>query len=932
MPLVNHSFDEHTRTIKTDNCRREIHTLTTSIDTVSATSNALVDGTQATFQSFDSITATGTNNKLSLVDSGTAAWNLPAATVSGFQTVSVRNINGQPAATDNGTLTFQNVAVGGTIIIDGLTMTATNGTATAADIAAAFASGATVNNARITGSDGGAWTLSAGPSTNQVSFVSATPNTAVTPIAVTGTAQTGQQAVQTILVTYDASAGAAGDILSFSINGVTVRTAPLAADTVVAAGQAIAAAINGYLGSTTATSVVTAAGATQGQVTVTTANGIQIGAVSDVTNAGGVTNTVVATTQGAIQGGAVSISETAGNSGASFTDSWDADNFVGATEFISDRSTGAVSITDVNAGTAITMKGASSNVANGAITAAFDAGNSTITFNATGGTGTSTGRGAVTLTSAAATDLTTVNINSTGATNRVGTMTFNGQATAININANSAFDTSGIVVGTNTANQVITVSGSAANRGASATSAPTAAVVLGTLDSDIDSVNASGLTAGGVSLTIADTLATITGGAGSDYITTAATAQLAAVSGGAGTDVLIQANTNAIASLTAGNLFSGFEVYQANNGVALDMDLLATNNTIGAIRINDGAGTTAVTDLSSTQASDITVIAANGRADMQLKVATGTADVMNILVSDLDLTSGETTTVDADWYIDNVETINITAFDNVDIASIANMNEVTTLNVRGAGGVDITTSTAALQSGLVVNYSGVTAASTIFNFSAATTNALSFVGSAGADTVTDSVVGGNVINTAGGQDTVTLTAKTGGTGPDIITGGALGDVIDLKNGSGSGAYGNATYQKITFQYANGDSVITGTVAGTGYDATVMDSVIDVDMANGASASAGSILTFDTLQAATSFTFTTTAPVFGTTAVTNAYDFLVFSPTGGSVYLYQDTNGNRIIESGEFGVKLVGVTSTSEAVAGEFAITTGNLVYTSASDA
>ena len=793
------------------------YTLTTDINTFTPGSNAVVDGTQTTFQAADSIVASGTNNKLSLIDNGTAAWTLPAATVSGLQTVALRNING-----------------------------------TAATAAVA-----------------------------QVSTLTYSDYT----FAAAGTVTVANVATAAVVVVLDASITGANLAVSVA-SGINA-----------AAGSLYVATVSGN----TVTLTAKTAGAVTAPTSVTVPGVASVGAVGSVAS---------------ITAGAAAVAST----GA--VDTLDADNFIGMTTFISDRSTSAVTINDVNNGMQITMNGATSTVGNGALTAVFDAGVSAITFNATNGTGTSTTRGAVALTSAAVTDLTTATINSTGGTNRVGVITLNGQATAINVNATTALDITSIAVGTNVAAQSIIVSGAAANRAATGTAAPTASVVLGLLDSDIDVVNASGLTAGGVSLTINDTAAVITGGTGTDFITTAAGAQLGTVTAGAGTDVLIQANTNAIATLTAGNLFSGFEIYQANDGVALDMDLLATNNTIGAIRLNNAGGGNAITDMSAIQAANITVLAANGATTFALKTATGTADVMNILVSDLDLTSGEANTVAGDWTIANVETINITAFDNMTLAATNNITGVNSIIVSGPGAVSITTGAMAATSGMAFDYSGITATTATLNFAAATTQPITFVGSAGADLVTDSVIGGNVLNTGAGQDVITLTNKGSGTGGDVITAGAAGDTI-----AAGAALGNAVFEKFTLKFANGDSVITSSVVGTGFDAGTMDSVTGLDLANAAAAGAGNVVTFDTAQSATAVTFSATAVTFGTTAVTNAFDFYVYNTgVGGVSYIYQDTDGDKIIENGEFGVQIVGVAAT-DTTATEFAVTTGNLVLT-----
>jgi hypothetical protein len=110
-------------------------------------------------------------------------------------------------------------------------------------------------------------------------------------------------------------------------------------------------------------------------------------------------------------------------------------------------------------------------------------------------------------------------------------------------------------------------------------------VTLGALDADFKSINASGLTAGGVSATLsATTTATFTGGAGADRLTTSTSGQTGAVDAGAGTDTLILANSVDIDTTAKGALYKGFETLAVANAVSIDMDLL-TGSTITAVAV-----------------------------------------------------------------------------------------------------------------------------------------------------------------------------------------------------------------------------------------------------------------------------------------------------------------------------------------------------------
>jgi hypothetical protein len=450
---------------------------------------------------------------------------------------------------------------------------------------------------------------------------------------------------------------------------------------------------------------------------------------------------------------------------------------------------------------------------------------------------------------------------------------------------------------------------------------------LEAFDADFVSINASGLTAGGASGTLSTTLtATFTGGAGSDRITTSTSAQTGAIDAAGGTDTLILTDSADIDTTAEGAIYKNFEVLVADStaaAVSIDMDLI-TGSTITAIGIVDGAvNATSVTDMTATQAANVTIGALNGAATLGVKNATqvGTLDTLAITVSDGDTTGSEANAAAGDLTIAGVETITVTATDDLTLATMANITGLTSLTVSGGGDVSITTGAHAVSANESINFSGLTAA-TVFNFAAATTNALAFTGGSGVDTVTDSVTGGNVISTGAGSDSITLTLKTGGTAGDMITMGTDGDALAINS-----AYGNDASDVLTLKFADGDTVIDSSVTGTGFVAATMDAVTGIDFATAAAAAAGNVITFDTDHSATAVTFGSSALTFGTTTVSNAYDFYVYNTgAGGITYAYQDTDGDKIIENGEFGIQLTGVAATAS-TSGEFAITSGNLVLT-----
>ena len=166
--------------------------------------------------------------------------------------------DGSSDVTETNTFDFSAnvVAQDETIILDGMTMTATGGAAAAADIAAAFeaaslsGTGATVNNAVVTGTASGDWTYDDSAGGGSLTLTSATANSNVADLgAVGGTA------------TVDAPVVVQGDTASATSVGVVGNaiTVTVSADTMTAgiSTSAVAALINGQ---STSVGTVTASG------------------------------------------------------------------------------------------------------------------------------------------------------------------------------------------------------------------------------------------------------------------------------------------------------------------------------------------------------------------------------------------------------------------------------------------------------------------------------------------------------------------------------------------------------------------------------------------------------------------------------------------------------------------------------------------------
>jgi hypothetical protein len=440
------------------------------------------------------------------------------------------------------------------------------------------------------------------------------------------------------------------------------------------------------------------------------------------------------------------------------------------------------------------------------------------------------------------------------------------------------------------------------------------------MDDDFASVDASGMTGNFTGQLNATVAATFTGGSGADSITTSTTGQTGTVSGGDGDDLLILDSSADINTTAEGAVYTNFETVRVNDGQALDMDIM-TGSTITAIQVLDSsAAATSVTDMTAAQAADVQLRDFNNVLTLGVKGAgtVGSQDVLNITVSDGDTIANETliaTNTDGlDATIAGVETITINAFDNFDADALNNITGMTRLNITGGGTVDIIAGAVTLGSNGFVNAGDATGAVT-FVGTAVATNAFAYTGSSGIDTVTDNAIGGNQINTGAGNDIVTLTAKTGGTATTAVTLGAGQDDVIVA------MIGNDAIDAMLFNFAAGDSISDSST--TGISATLTDTITGLD-GRTATAANGSKAEFDTEVQATSVTAGTAAVALGTTTVANAGDFFVHIASATVTNVYQDTDGDGVIEAGEFALLLTGI-ATNTLAAGDFTVTGGDLI-------
>jgi hypothetical protein len=421
--------------------------------------------------------------------------------------------------------------------------------------------------------------------------------------------------------------------------------------------------------------------------------------------------------------------------------------------------------------------GASANLT-GAITAGYAAAATTASLAYTGGTS-----GGVSFTGAG---LTTANIASSSAANTGATIS----------SAVTGLKTWNITASSNLTLTAIDTAGTTGTLNVSGTAA---SVNVGTLDTDFTTVNASGLTAGGLTATMSGTATTtLTGGAGNDVITTGVALTTGSVAAGAGSaDRLVVAASAHLNTAALGAKYTGFEQLQVNTGVTVDLDNISG---ITSVRINDVAGATGLTNLSAAQAAAVTVVGADGAdgaVTIGVKNATNVGQIDTVAITADDGASTTGTIALGTPVMNGVEKLTINAVDNVTIGALTSATSLDTITLSGAGTIGITTG-ANSTANFAINGSAATGVLTL-DASGYATNGVALTGGSAADTLTgsnqadiivggagaDSITGGQGADTltgGDGVDTFVMLAATINTGNDTITDftvGSSGDRIDL---------------------------------------------------------------------------------------------------------------------------------------------------------
>lgn len=463
------------------------------------------------------------------------------------------------------------------------------------------------------------------------------------------------------------------------------------------------------------------------------------------------------------------------------TDTVAASNFAGATEFNSVNSLNKVVFTGLSGTQAVGIKG-NGTVLNGDVDYTLAATATATTINVADGTkqGTVTNTGA---------GVATATINSTGAANTLTGIDLGTGTNVTSLTVNAATNLKTAINNDFAATAALTVAGAASS-----------VELTGGAAATLKTIDASGLTAGGLTIALSTTNTSFKGGQGNDVVTTAAIGATASVDAGAGTaDVLVVNAATDTDTAAEGALYKGFEVLRTAN----DQNMAHfTNSTITAIQMEVATAKT-LSNVTAAQAGNITV---RGDQTTSLTVtladATGTADVVGLTLSNPTATATAPADVDvAGFSIAGVETLNITSSGGgVDLANAGTLNSLAFAN----GGADkLKTITVAGASSLDLSLTNTAVAVTVTSAQTGT----------GSLKVAGNVIKGSSITTTANKDDITVTAQADGTAGDFITynAGAGDDAISTT----AAAINNSVNTKASVKIDGGAGTDTLTFSDSG---------------------------------------------------------------------------------------------------------------------
>lgn len=654
----------------------------------------------------------------------------------------------------------------------------------------------------------------------------------------------GSAAVTAVTETSEVTFGALTNGQTVILGGLTFTAAAAGATAIqvaaaFTAGVANAVNAGGAVGATIAGTLTGYTAAAGGTTSSTKFTSSVAGNVVDMANTGTGAIVAVSTVQGV-----------AASAGSSITDTVSATNFPGATNFNSNVSTGGVDFTNLAAGQQVTVTG-NTSVLNGNVGVGYANTVATGTINIAGGTK----QGTITETG---TGITSNTINSTGAANVLTNVVLSGtNNTALTINATTNL-TTGNITGFTGTTSTITVQGAATS------------VSIGTIENTtVKTINASGLTAGGVTATLSTNTGIIfTGGAGNDAVTAGAVLVTGAlVDAAAGTADRLVITADAQLTTATSAFYKNFEILQANTGVTADVTLLAANNAITGVRVNDSAsGTVAINNLNATQAANVSIIAANDATGAITLGLTGASNGGQIDTVKAALT---TTTSAGAAQVSNLTGIVLTGVEKLELTgngTAASTTGAITLTTSGATSLDsiklstvgaatVTVSATHTAQNLVVDATASTGDLLLDGqlYPAGTTTGLSLLAGSGKDVL----LGGTVASTRDNLSAGAGNDSLAGEGGTVASGGALFTAIGANTGSDilTGGLGNDVFG------------ISSVVAlGT------LDTITDLDLGTNALAGQVDRIVIDAATPAANAAGIVTLSAAEQTAITAAADF------------------------------------------------------------
>jgi hypothetical protein len=483
--------------------------------------------------------------------------------------------------------------------------------------------------------------------------------------------------------------------------------------------------------------------------------------VSDVLKGGAGTDTLnitgTGTTLDALGNATVSEIEII-NVRATTANTLDAANASGATQVNANMGAGTFAVTNLAAGAAVGVIG-NGAVTNGAVTYGYASATTANIINVVGGT-----KVATTVSSSTASP-TTVTINSSGASNSLGTVDVGTgtNVTSLTVNATTALTATLAADYAATAALVVTGAG-AVNIGSAGT--------FKTVDA---SANTAGLT-----MTIDTVTTSFKGTSANDTITTDTLAAPAAgiIDAGAGTgDKLVVAAAANVATAALRGSYTNFEVLSNSAGASI-----LASDFAGITSVESSAAAGGFTGLSAAQAANVSVTATQGAVAYALTTATGSADVLGLTLG-TGLTTAAATSVTGG-------ALTVTGFE--------------TLNLKANPGPTAT--------------SGANRISTVDSFTGATLNTINLTGTSFAlGSVATSVavnIDGSALTGDGSTTAVGVTTAGSAVAGSTITGSSFADTFTIGNegatyNGGAGADNFSTTAAILAADGSTDLVLAG---------------------------------------------------------------------------------------------------------------------------